>query len=61
MPEFAIPYFERPPSMGVSECCSGENIEIDHLAEKTQQFGDMVFSSAPMLDVVRMIRRVAPP
>ena len=58
--QFASAYFDQPSSICLDECCNGERIEIDHLTEKAEQLGEMVVSSAPMLEVVRIIRRVAP-
>ena len=58
--QFATLCLDQPSPICLGGCCSGENVEIDHLAEKAEQLGDMVVSSAPMLEVVRIIRRVAP-
>jgi two-component system response regulator AtoC len=57
---FATPCLDQRSPLCLNECCNGERIEIDHLAERAEQLGDMVVSSAPMLEVVRIIRRVAP-
>jgi DNA-binding NtrC family response regulator len=51
---------DQPQSMCRRGCCGSETVAIDHLAEDAEQLGDMVAASASMLEVVRIIKRIAP-
>jgi len=56
----ASPCLDPPLSTCPTGCCNGDFISIDHLAEDAQRLHGMVLRSEPMLDVIRVIRRVAP-
>src|SRR5260370_6266865 len=57
---FAPQYLGRPESCCGGGCCSGEWIAVKHLAENSEQLVDMIIRSERMLEVLRVVRRVAP-
>ena len=56
----ASSYLDQPSSTCTTGCCSGDYIVLDHLVDDAQRLHDMVVCSAPMLDIIRIIRRIAP-
>jgi DNA-binding NtrC family response regulator len=57
---FAPQYVNRPDDLCEGGCCGGEWIAVEHLAKNAQQLGDMVARSAPMMEVIGLIKRIAP-